>query len=411
MSDKKNPTKSFFLLKEGSCPNFGFTTGTCAQAASVAAGRMLFSQRPVSHVILTTPKGIKVCIEISDQTFSENAASCSVRKFSGDDPDVTDGIKVFSTVRRIPNEVTDSQRDPACRKGGVRIVGGEGVGRVTLRGLDQEVGEAAINSVPRRMIAEGLEKEMAGYRGNAGISEEFSLEVEISVPGGEEIALRTFNPRLGIVGGISILGTSGIVEPMSERAVLDTIRAEMSVRKAQGLAVLPLVPGNYGSDFLRETYGFPVDKTVRCSNFVYDSLQIAREAGFGKVLFCGHIGKLLKVALGAKNTHSEFGDGRMESLLALARGFAPEERLSFVRGRLMACVSTEDAVSVLDSLDSGHRVRNLVMREAAARIQGRMTEWTEGEMMCEVVIFTKRHGILAETEGAADFIKEIKGSI
>ena len=199
MSDKRNLSKSFFLLKKSATPEIGFTTGTCAAAASRAAARMLFTQKFVPYMILTTPKGLKVFIEIEDAKFSKDFAICSARKYSGSDPDVTNGIKIFAKVSKM---VTNFQRnDKFSNESFIKIEGGEGVGHVTLPGLDQKIGEWAINSVPRKMIFEGIETEIKKNDENC------ALQVEIFVPGGEEIAKKTFNPKLGIVGGISILGT------------------------------------------------------------------------------------------------------------------------------------------------------------------------------------------------------------
>ena len=396
----KNPTKSFFLLKEVGEPDFGFTTGTCAQAASVASARMLLTGEIVPYVILTTPKGIKVCIEIENQRISEHEASCSVQKFSGSDSDVTNGIKIFSTVRKVSKKiVTNSQRNEASEAGGIKIIGGEGVGRVTLPGLDQKAGEAAINSVPRKMIRDGVQAELGDLKE--------SLEVEISVPNGEEIAKQTFNPKLGIVGGISILGTSGIVEPMSEQAILDTIQVEMNVRKAQGFSVLPVVPGNYGADFLQKEFGFSPETAVHCSNFVYDTVLMARKTGFKKMLFCGHIGKLVKVAGGIPNTHSKYGDHRMEILAEITRNFVSKSAFSSIGNELSACISTEQAIHVLDSIDE-RKTRDKIMQEIARRIQAQMNEWAGGEIQTEVVIFTNEHGLLAETSGVQTLMREIR---
>jgi len=378
---------SFFLFKSAKTPEIGFTTGTCAAAASVAAARMLVSQKILPYVILTTPKGIKVFIEIENQKITKTFASCSVRKISGDDPDVTDGIEIFSKVSFF--EKSRCHFEPAGKS--IIITGGKGVGRVTLPGLDQKVGEYAINSVPRKMILEGVEKES-----------DKSILVEISVPEGEEIAKKTFNPKLGIVGGISILGTSGIVEPMSEQALLDTIKVEINVRKSQGFRILTMVPGNYGSDFLKSEFGINVETAVHCSNFVYDALKMAEEAGFRKILFCGHIGKLIKVARGRKNTHSKFGDGRMQGLFECAKDFFPNESLENLKKELEGCISTEQAIKVLDIFDKksegkeeNHNRRAKIMREVAKRIQKQMTDWTNGKIEIEVIIFTKESGLLS----------------
>ncbi len=490
MPSSANPTKSFFLLKKAAEPEIGYTTGTCAAAASLAATRMLLTQKNVPYVTLTTPKGIKVFIEIEDAEFSETHAKCSVRKYSGTDPDVTNGINIFASVRKIesgdserggenggesgkPGIVTDFQRKcfpeetfvsegqaaglqgktSGCEEFHITIKGGEGVGRVTLPGLDQKPGEAAINSVPRKMILDGVRGEVEKFYGlncdeaqagrkipglcsaDSTLSLSFpcpieGLEVTISVPEGEKIAKQTFNPKLGIVGGISILGTSGIVEPMSEQALLDTIKLEINVRKSQGFRILPVVPGNYGADFLQSEFGFSVETAVHCSNFVYDTVQMAKKAGFKKMLFCGHLGKLVKVAGGIKNTHSKYGDGRMEILLQLAESLfekgdftgriescgrfggkiSTDERFSSIKNELLACISTEQAVKVLDSIDEKHEVRQKIMAELARRIQKNMLEWAGGEIETEVLVFTKEMGLLGQTQAAGKFIDEIKNA-
>ncbi|MCR4696527.1 MAG: cobalt-precorrin-5B (C(1))-methyltransferase CbiD, partial [Lachnospiraceae bacterium] len=184
----------------------GFTTGSCAAAASKAAMYMLITGKDKKSISIDTPKGIAYTTDILDIQRTEDSVTCAVKKDSGDDPDITNGMLVYSTVSFIGKE----------KKSRVSIDGGEGVGRVTKPGLDQTVGEAAINSVPRQMI----EKEVKEVCDLFDIEED--VKVIISVPGGKEIALKTFNPKLGIEGGISIIGTSGIVEPMSTKALLDT---------------------------------------------------------------------------------------------------------------------------------------------------------------------------------------------
>ncbi|MBQ4378502.1 MAG: cobalamin biosynthesis protein CbiD [Treponema sp.] len=376
----------------------------------MASMRMILSQKPVPYVIFTTPKGIKIFIEIENQEFTENSAKCSVKKFSGTDPDVTNGLDIFSKVEILrlgqgsckeENEKTESSPLE------IKISGGEGVGRVTLPGLDQKPGEYAINSVPRKMILEGIEREVenscsSGQKTSPGSSFSGEICVEISVPGGEEIAKQTFNPKLGITGGLSILGTSGIVEPMSEQALLDTIQVEINVRKSQCPEVLTIVPGNYGADFLKSEYGISVDTAVHCSNFVYNSLKMAENSGFKKILFCGHIGKLIKIAAGVKNTHSKYGDLRMETILEIAEKCVPENQFIILKKELSSCISTEQAVNILDSLSSDgensgeHKIRDRIMAEAAKRIKFQMTEWTNHKIEIEVIIFTKEHGLLAK---------------
>ena len=388
MPARTNPTKSFFLLKKTAEPEIGFTTGTCAAAASLAATRMLLTQKIVPYVTVTTPKGIKVFLEIKNQIFSKESAICSVQKFSGTDPDITNGIQVFAKVSRIDRDKKE-EGEPK-----IKITGGKGVGKVTLPGLDQKVGQAAINSVPRKMILEGVRREIENFYSLEKGSRPENLEIEISVPGGEEIAKQTFNPKLGIVGGISILGTSGIVEPMSEQALLDTIQVEINVRKAQGFEVLALVPGNYGADFLKAEFDLSVETAVHCSNFVYDSVMMAKNSGFKKILFCGHLGKLVKVAGGIKNTHSKYGDHRMEIISEVAQNLLSNEQFSSIYKELSACISTEEAVKILDSLDEAHAARDKVMAEIARRIQKNMVEWSDKSLEIQVIVFTKELGLL-----------------
>ena len=387
----QNPTKSFFLKKSVSEPDIGFTTGTCAAAGSVAAARMVLTQKIVPYVILTTPKGIKVCIEIEDQVISKDVASCSVRKYSGKDSDVTNGTKICSKVTK---ECDDAQR--------ITISGGMGIGRVTLPGLDQKPGEWAINSVPRKMICDGINRE------RERIEETCSLSVEISAPEGAFLATKTFNPKLGIIGGISILGTSGIVEPMSEQAILDTIKIEINIRKSQGKRVLLMTPGNYGSEFLQSEFGFSLEAAVHCSNFIYDAVLMAQKAGFKQLLLCGHMGKLVKVAAGIKNTHSKYGDHRMGTLCSVAKKFVAENEFPLLQEKLMACISTEQAIHELDLYGEHAETRLKICTEITRMIQKVLTDWTGGAMQCEVIVFTKENGLLGETPEAKKYITQSK---
>ena len=199
----------------------GFTTGTCAAAAAGGAALLLLSEgsQLPDKIPVITPKGIKLCLQAEESRLEDQGASalCCVKKDSGDDPDVTDGALIWARAELLPQQEEQ-----------ILIKGGTGVGRVTKPGLACNVGEAAINPVPRAMIKEAVSHVMRtfGYEG--------SLNIEISVPQGEELAKKTFNPKLGITGGISILGTSGIVEPMSEQALIDTIKVEINVARASG---------------------------------------------------------------------------------------------------------------------------------------------------------------------------------
>ena len=288
-----------YIVKDGKKLRLGYTTGSCAAAAAKAAAVMLLTGRRLETVALLTPKGIRLELEVREVETGPGYVSCAIAKDAGDDPDVTNGALIFARVSR--------REEP-----GIVIDGGPGVGRVTKPGLDQPVGAAAINSVPRRMIRENLEEVCALADWSGG------LEAVISVPEGERLAKKTFNPRLGIAGGISILGTTGIVEPMSDGALVGTIRAELSQRRAAGDRYVLLTPGNYGSEFIRDGLGLDPALAVQTSNFIGDALDLCRELGFSGALLVGHVGKLVKLAGGMLNTHSRWGDCRMEILAAHA---------------------------------------------------------------------------------------------
>ena len=263
------------------------------------------------------------------------------------------------------------------------------------RGLDQPVGAAAINSVPRRMIEENVREVCAlcGYDG--GVS------VVISVPEGEALAKKTFNPRLGIVGGISILGTTGIVEPMSEQALVDTIRVELRQRRELGAEYVLLTPGNYGgADFIRDSIGIDPRTAVLTSNFIGDALELSRELGFHGALLIGHIGKLVKLAGGMWNTHSKFGDCRMELLAAHAAslGLRPEKV-----SELLACVMCDDAIRILKEEAAD-------MTRCSARLAGRIEFHLQhkcGEMEIGAMVFSKEYGRLCQTSCAQALLQKI----
>lgn len=377
-----------YFDKNGKQLRNGYTTGSCAAAAAKAAAFMLFTGGRKERISLKTPAGVVLTLPVSDVERNETSVRCSVQKDSGDDPDVTDGIRIFAEVSFLPAEAGGEE-------GKIAIAGGEGIGVVTKPGLDQPVGEAAINSVPRKMIAENVLEvcRLMDYNG--------SLKVTVSAPEGKKLAEKTFNPRLGIVGGISILGTTGIVEPMSERALVETIRAELRVRKAGGAEYVLLTPGNYGAAFIRDTLHLDPSEAVMTSNFIGDSLEICAELGFKGALLVGHIGKLVKLAGGMMNTHSRYGDCRMEILAAHAAAAGlPAARAAEV----LSCVSTEEAVRILT--DEG--VLRQTMAGIADRIAVHMARCFSGDMSTGAIVFTKQHGLLCGTEGAAALLEQIR---
>ena len=383
---QKNGLEDYYVIRNQKKLRFGYTTGSCAAGAARGAVRLLLGEDEISEVELMTPKGTLLHLEILDRKRSENAASCAVRKDAGDDPDTTNGILVYAKVEKflIRSDMEDR----------IVIDGGIGVGRVTKPGLSQKVGEAAINPVPRAMILQAVEEIADQYHYEGG------LKVTISVPEGEKIARKTFNPRLGIVGGISILGTSGIVEPMSEKALIDSIRVEMTQHAAMGEQYMLVTPGNYGADYLREHMELPFEKNIKCSNYVGETIDMAVDMGVKGILFISHIGKFVKVAAGIMNTHSHSADARMEVLCANAIRAGGD--LACARS-ILQCNTTDEALRVLDE---NHILRE-TMKEITDRIQFYLDHRSYQQILLGAVIFSNEYGYLGQTEHAAELINKI----
>ncbi|MCR4772402.1 MAG: cobalt-precorrin-5B (C(1))-methyltransferase CbiD [Oscillospiraceae bacterium] len=358
----------------------GYTTGSCAAAAAKAAAFMLLTGRRVERIGIVTPKGVALDLPLRDTVFGDGYVSCAVEKDGGDDPDVTTGALIYARVA-------------LSGAPGIVIDGGEGVGRVTKPGLDQPVGAAAINSVPRKMIRENVEEvcRLADHPGG--------LSVTIYVPGGDKIAERTFNPRLGIIGGISILGTSGIVEPMSEQALIDTIHVELRQRRALGAEYILLTPGNYGADYLSGSMGVDRALPIRVSNFIGDSLSFCAELGFRGILLVGHVGKLVKLAGGILNTHSKYGDRRMEILCRLAKqagvGGGDAERI-------LECVSCDEALRIIESAGLSAPVLSLLAENIASVMKD-----VCGASESGAIVFSNQLGFLCRTRNAPELLKKI----
>ena len=370
-----------FITKDGKRLHRGFTTGTCAAAASKAAAVMLLTGRELHSVYLVTPAGIGLDLPLEDVERGDGFVSCAVRKDSGDDPDVTNGILVYAKVEKTAAP-------------GVILEGGAGIGRVTKPGLDQNVGEAAINSTPRRMITAALREvcEDAGYPGG--------LHVVLSAPGGEEIAKRTFNPRLGIVGGISILGTTGIVEPMSDAAVVETVRAELSTRRAAGRDYALFVPGNFGSEFVKDTLGFDPENAVTVSNFIGDAFSLADELGFRGALLVGHIGKTVKLSAGLFNTHSRYGDGRAEIFAAHAAACGADPETA---RRLLESASTDDMLDIVEGAGIRSAVMDSIMGRVNSQLMARPLSLKRG-----VMAFSKKYGLLGNTDDCMELLRLLR---
>ncbi|MCI9559642.1 MAG: cobalamin biosynthesis protein CbiD [Lachnospiraceae bacterium] len=386
----------------------GYTTGICAAAAAKAAAVFLLTGRK--------PEKIEVCLEQDKKAefyveyLQGDGSWCRVRKDAGDDPDVTNGVWVYGGVLCVDN----IQWEKLCRqeKGyvleeypGLYLTGGPGIGVVTKPGLSCPTGHYAINPAPRSQILGAVDevRKKASYEGR--------LEVCVAVPDGFWLAQKTFNPRLGIVGGISVLGTTGIVKPMSEEALMETIRLEIRMKAAAGEQLLLLTPGNYGEMFLLQEMNITLGEAVRCSNFVKDSVKMAVEEGFHKILLAGHIGKLVKVAGGAENTHSKYGDGRMEEMERLTmecvnqtendhltKNYSWEKLFKAVR----RSNTTEESIGILKEAGLDRQV----LSRGAEKVKRKVEQWGEGELKAEVIVFSSAHKVMGKTRNADEFIQK-----
>lgn len=377
----------------------GFTTGTCAAGAARAAASLLFTGIWTPQVEIMTPKGIVARLTAAVTECAAGRAVCAVRKDAGDDPDVTDQALIYASVEYIDDgKKEEKDRDEGKRwyqSGNIFLTGGPGIGVVTKPGLSCPVGKHAINPVPRQMIFEQVQEAAL----SAGCNRR--LLVTVWIPDGERLAAKTFNPKLGIEGGISILGTSGIVEPMSEAALTATIRLELHMKAEAGKKAVILTPGNYGETFLKETLGLSLSQGVSCSNFVADSVEMAGEEGIHEILFVGHLGKLIKVAGGVRNTHSKYGDRRMEILLDCIRQAGPPgEGWEALKDQILGSNTTEEAAGHLREA----RMAEPVMEIVVNRIRKNLERWQDGKLHAEVVTFVSGFDLLGMTEGAKTMI-------
>ncbi|MGC4019884.1 MAG: cobalt-precorrin-5B (C(1))-methyltransferase CbiD [Muricomes sp.] len=379
---QENKTQPEFVWKNQKLLRSGYTTGSCAAAAAKAAAYMLLSGQTLTQVSLLTPKGITLYLDVEHIEIERDAVSCAIQKDSGDDPDITDGVYVYARVSRRTET-------------GLLLDGGEGVGRVTKKGLEQKIGDAAINKVPRQMILDAVCEQQEAFDYTGG------LEILISIPEGRKLAEKTFNPRLGIEGGISVLGTSGIVEPMSEKALTDTIYLEMKVLKENNDSWCYVVPGNYGSDFLASELGYDGKLAVKCSNYIGETIDAAVGLGMEGILLVGHIGKLVKLAAGVMNTHSRQADCRMEVFAAHAAmaGVAAED----VK-KIMECITTVEAVEFLKEKE----ILEPVMKTISERIDSYLKQRAGTQLKSGAIIFSKEEGILGETAKAKEILERIR---
>ncbi|MDI6605716.1 MAG: cobalt-precorrin-5B (C(1))-methyltransferase CbiD [Candidatus Omnitrophota bacterium] len=303
----------------------GITTGACAQAAARACAVMLRDGRRIDSIDIILPNGESCVVPLIGQEISGGYARCGVVKDSGEEEsDVTNGIEIFCAIEEK-------------RGRGIEIVGGKGVGKATRPGLAVKAGESAINPTPRKMIMRDVKAVLPKDKG---------YSVEISVPRGEEIAKKTYNPRLGVIGGISIIGTTGIVKPKSQESYKDSLIVELNVACAAGYTTVFIASGYLGEKLLIEKYAIQPQRIIKVGDHVGFMLEKCAERGIKKVMLIGHIGKLVKVAAGIFNTHNKTGDARMETIAAYAAAAGASQ--SLVR-ELLESDLAEASIDILKS--------------------------------------------------------------
>lgn len=365
-----------YVYRDSKMLRRGYTTGTCAAAAAKAAALHAVDGTVSESVTVLLPKGGSLCVEC--RRIPGDGHVFEVIKDGGDDIDATDGISIRAEV-----VLTNAP--------GITVEGGEGIGKVTKKGLDRPPGEPAINSVPLKMIADSVSE----------VIKSGGAKVIISAPEGEKIAEKTFNARLGIIGGISILGTSGIVDPMSTAAIVDTIRAEISVLSSEGRKTILAVPGNYGRGYAEELEGLDPDRAVKFGNFVGPLIDAASEYGIERLLIVGNFGKLVKTAGGIMDTHSRNSDARMEIIAAhaAAMGLGSEDVT-----RILECVATDSALDVLKEWG--------LLEDVVSKLIGRMHFYLNNRagdgLAVDVSVYSSEHGFLGRSPGALDMAKEFK---
>ena len=431
-----------FVYKDHKKLRCGYTTGTCAALAAQGAVRFLLTGSWKETEEIMTPKGLPVAVSLEEKSSGDGWAECAVRKDAGDDYDVTNGILVYARAEFVKDknfyrkvqmshlESSESgaagekeppglrledgsqqekekpdQQNAESSETLIEIDGGIGIGRVTKPGLDQPVGAAAINSVPRKMIRDAV------YALLEEAGEFLPVSITISVPAGVEAAKKTFNPVLGIEGGISVLGTSGIVEPMSEEALVETIRTHLNVLRAEGRKWVIAVPGNMGAGFL-ERYLTEQNKTsvgsmeafmnslVTMSNFVGRTIDITAELGFSGILIAGHMGKLVKIGNGIMNTHSREADGRMDTMLSCALSAGTED-LELLR-KIQGSNTTDEVMDHLKQAGILDDTIKVFLKRAAWHLAHRSRD----EVKTGMIVFGTKGEYLGETEDADMILKK-----
>ena len=384
-----------YIYKNQKKMALGITTGSCAALTARAATLHLMGYGPVSESSLMTPKGIRVTFPVELVEDSKEKAEYRIKKDPGDDPDVTHGTYIHTSVRRaseneIPEFAFHSELYP-----NLYLDGGEGVGRVTKPGLTQPVGYAAINEVPRSMIFQAV-ADVLDSADEHGI-----FLITVHIPEGRALAKKTFNPRLGIENGISVLGTSGIIEPMSDKAIVDTTETLIRQRKGLGHETLLVTPGNYGQGYVTDYLGMDLSSSIKCSNFMGETIDLAVSYEFKQLLLVGNIGKIAKLSAGIMNTHSHTADCRWEIIAANAAMCGASKELLQT---LESCITTEEMLKYLDQEDLIKPVMTRIMERVEKYVSMRAGD----TMKIGVYMFSENYGLLGQTSLAEEILEAVK---
>jgi len=382
-----------YIVQNGKKLRYGYTTGSTTAGACKSAVEIYFNKENLSTIEIETPKGWDLILDVEKTEIGiENGikfVKTSIIKDAGDDPDATDKIEIFAKVKEV-DEILETKENFINSSRTISILGGVGVGKVTKKGLQVEIGKPAINPVPQKMIFHEVEKVLPKGK---------KIEITIDIPEAVEIGKKTFNPKLGIIGGISILGTTGIVKPMSEEAFKDSILLELKISLEENPRdTVIITPGNYGKKFLVDKLGVNSKEILVMSNFMGFILDNIHMLGVKKIILVGHIGKLIKVAGGIFHTHSKISDGRMEILgaNALLCGEAPSDVIKIINSN-----TTEEGLSYLKL----EKTNKAIAKKIKEKCEKRMFE----EVEVEVLTFSFDYGELARTEGFDKIIEKSRG--
>ena len=365
---------------QGKALRKGYTTGSCATAAAKVAALMVMRQHLIHQVSIVTPSGVTLCLNVESPHVEGQQAVAAIRKDGGDDVDATHGMLIFARVT-----LNDS--------GEISLQGGEGIGTVTRKGIGLPTGSPAINRTPRHTIETAVREAIGPTRG---------AQVEIFAPEGALRAQKTYNARLGILGGISIIGPTGIVTPMSEESWKRSLSLELEIKRAAGLERVVLVPGNHGERFVREQMGIDPQMVVTMSNFVGYMIEEAVRLGFRQIVLIGHPGKLIKIAAGIFHTHSHIADARMETLVAhLALLGAPLPLLTLVS----ECDTTEAAMAHIDAWGYQRLYNHLAERICQRVLE--MLRFPQHPPTCDAVLFSFDNQVLGSSRPLAAIAREL----